>query len=357
MMPYIMMFVVVAGAALIEKRAVTWNDSGRQLPLIWVLMIVGLTLVIGLRHEVGGDWGNYILNMYVFKGSPVVEAIWHDDPAYALLNWFGANIGGGIYFVNTVCGLIFAFGLVSFCRIQTRPFLSLAVATPYLVFVVAMGYTRQGVAIGLAMLGMKALMGANYWSFFRWMFVAALFHKSAIVLIPMALFSGRQKNWIKWPGVLITAALIYTLMLAENLDNFIEQYVEAEYASSGAAVRVLMNALPALLFLLFRERFALPVHARQFWTWMSVAALGFVVLLGISPSSTAVDRIALYWIPLQLFILSNLPAALGERNQSNRDWVFVVLGYSFAILIVWFIFATHSFAWIPYRFYPAVTFE
>ena len=47
----------------------------------------------------------------------------------------------------------------------------------------------------------------------------------------------------------------------------------------------------------------------------------FVVLLVVSPSSTAVDGVALYWIPLQLFVMSRLPNALGLREGKNAIWV------------------------------------
>ena len=73
-----------------------------------------------------------------------------------MLNWLAARTELGPYFVNTVCAALFAWGLVVFCRAQPRPWLALVVAVPYLVTVVAMGYTRQGTAIGLAMLALPA---------------------------------------------------------------------------------------------------------------------------------------------------------------------------------------------------------
>jgi hypothetical protein len=115
-----------------------------------------------------------------------------------------------------------------------------------------------------------------------------------------------------------------------------------------------MNALPATIFLIMRKRFVLEPMQRKFWTWMSLGALGFVALLVISPSSTAVDRVALYWIPLQLFVWSRVPDALGRRGSANGFWVFSVVCYSAIVHFVWLFFATHAFAWIPYQFYPWV---
>ena len=115
-----------------------------------------------------------------------------------------------------------------------------------------------------------------------------------------------------------------------------------------------MNALPAAVFLIFRKRFQLSPEQRSFWTWMACSALLFIPLLVVSPSSTAVDRVALYWIPLQLFVLSRLPNALGQRDGKNADWVYGVVAYSAVVHFVWLVFADTAFAWLPYQFYPMV---
>ena len=54
-----------------------------------------------------------------------------------------------------------------------------------------------------------------------------------------------------------------------------------------------------------------------------------IPLLLISPSSTAVDRVALYLIPLQLFVWSRVPISLGREASSKRQWFFIVLIYTF----------------------------
>jgi hypothetical protein len=64
--------------------------------------------------------------------------------------------------------------------------------------------------------------------------------------------------------------------------------------------------------------------------------------------------VALYWIPLQLFVLSRLPDALGRREGKNAFWVGVLVAYSAAVMVVWLFFAKTAFAWLPYQFYPWV---
>jgi hypothetical protein len=333
---------------------ITMYVQGERWPHWWRVMFVVLTLMIGLRYEVGGDWFNYIRNFSTAAHSSLISIVRQGDPAYYLLNWVSAQSGLGIYFVNSVCAALFTWGLLGFCLAQPQPWLALVVAVPYLVTVVAMGYTRQGVAIGLTMLGLVALGHAKFLRFVLCLALAATFHKSAVILIPLAalLDTRRRVFTVVWVGAV--TVLLYTLLLQDSVGTLSGSYLEAKYESSGAAIRVSMNALPAVLFLLMRTRFHLEAPQRRFWTWMAWAALALVGLLMVSPSSTAVDRVALYWIPMQLFVLSRLPGAVSEQGRQNPRWVVAVVAYSMAVLFVWLFFATNAAAWLPYKFYPLV---
>ena len=354
MLPYWLLFFLVAWRASTSLRPKPSLTS--RWPAQWQLMFVVLVLMIGLRHQVGGDWISYADHITEAGYQSLAQAVGSGDSAYSLLNWLAARMDLGPYFVNTVCAALFSWGLVVFCRTQPRPWLALVVATPYLITVVAMGYTRQGTAIGLAMLGLAALSDQKILRFVVFVALAATFHKSAVILMPLAVLAGtRQKLWTAfWVG--LSSALFYGLLLQDSVDTLTVNYIGSQYDSSGAAIRVAMNGVPAALFLWFRRRFVMPQAERSFWTWMSLGALAFVGLLVVSPSSTAVDRVALYWIPLQLFVLSRLPNAVGPRNGKNAFWVRAVVAYSGAVLLVWLVFATHAFAWLPYQFYPWAAF-
>ncbi len=55
----------------------------------------------------------------------------------------------------------------------------------------------------------------------------------------------------------------------------------------------------------FYKKLGLKPGEQRLWLWMAVFALACVPLVIIS--STAVDRVALYFIPLQLFLFTRLP--------------------------------------------------
>ena len=184
--------------------------------------------------------------------------------------------------------------------------------------------------------------------FVLWVAVAATFHKSAVLLVPLAILATQSSRL--WAGlwVGIATAALYYLLLADNVNNSVTDYLEAGYKSEGAAVRIAMNALPATILLLFRKRFVWQPAERNLWIGMSVLALASVAWLLVSSSSTAVDRVALYLIPLQLFVFARLPDVLG-RGRGVRMWVIAVVLYYAVVLLVWLNFATHAFAWVPYH--------
>ena len=353
MFVYWLLFLLPAWLAVNRLRPV--QSQSARWPALWHAFFWLLVLVIGLRHQVGGDWGNYVENVEMVTNVSLQDALGaNKEPAYSLLNWLAAESGLGIYFVNTVCAALFAWGLLAFCRAQPRPWLALVVAVPYLVTVVAMGYTRQGTAIGLAMLALVALADRKMLRFVIFVVLAATFHMSAVILMPLALLAGtKRKIWTAiWVG--LSSVLVYVLLLIDSIAVLQTNYIAAEYQSEGAGVRLAMNAMPAILFLLIHRKFVMPRAERVFWTWMSLGALGLLLLLVVSPSSTAVDRLGLYWIPLQLFMLSRLPNAIGKPTGFNSIWVYWVVAYSAVVLFVWLFFATHANSWLPYQFYPWV---
>ncbi len=357
MWPYWVLFLLPAYWAVTRLKP-TPNMAQPALrnhfPPVWRGIFILLVLMIGFRHEVGGDWTSYIEHVHRMADASIATALAEKDPAYGFFNWLAAMSGTGVYLVNLLCAVFASWGILVFCRAQPRPWLALVVAVPYLITVVVMGYSRQGVSIGVSMLGMVALGQGRVLRFVLWIVLAAVFHKSALILIPLAVLADSRRRLFTLLWVAVTGIVLFVLLLQESIDSLVSGYIESEYQSSGAAIRVAMNAVPAALFLIFRKRFQLSPNERAFWTSMAWTALLFLVLLKVSPSSTAVDRVALYWIPLQLFVLSRLPNALGQRDDKNAVWVYTVVAYCAAIHFIWLLYAESAAAWLPYQFYPWV---
>ena len=181
MTPYWLLFLLPAGMAFSPIKG---DKNVNAIP--WVTFGLLCFLMIGLRYEVGGDWGNYIIYLDMARprdfsiGDTMVTA-WGNATGYQLLSWFVIQLGMGIYAVNVVCAAIFTVGLMKFCRKQPMPWVALAAAVPYMVYGVAMGYTRQSVAIGFVLWGLSFLRERKELKYFIWVFFACTFHLSAII--------------------------------------------------------------------------------------------------------------------------------------------------------------------------------
>jgi hypothetical protein len=315
-------------------------------------LLLFFTLLIGLRDRVGGDWNNYLPYLDSVDGLPLAEVLVLKEQGYALLNWLATRWGGGIYLVNTLCGLIFSIGLLSFCRAQPRPWLALTLAFPYLVLVVAMGYSRQGVAIGLELLGLLALERGRLFQFLAWIALAATFHRPVLVLLSLPASSlSPSLRFSKLIRLLLLGGAgfgLYSAFLADDIDTYQSGYIDAGYQSEGALIRVLLCLLPALLFLFKRRRFRLCQEAQRLWTLIALLAVAAAIGLVTVASSTAVDRIALYLIPLQLFVGSRIPDAR-LFGIGPATWSRLLVLFSLAVLLVWLLFAANSRNWLPYR--------
>ena len=353
MLVYWIFFLVLFLISFLKFKYYTLNFYliNENLNLQWKITLIIITLFIGMRHQVGGDWLNYIELLNLAKDKNIYDVLTEADPFYGILNWIFANLELGPYLVNLICGYIFALGLLIFCRAQPQPWLALSVSLPYLITVVAMGYTRQGVAIGIVMAGLVFLQNGNISKFLICLFIAVAFHKSAIVLLPLAIFSGK-KSIYSIIGFVIFGILLFYLFILEYINSLFSGYIIDQYESAGALIRILMNALPAMLFLVFRKRFKLNHNVESFWSWISITAIFLLFVLFISPSSTAVDRVALYWIPLQLFVFSRLPQAMGKNFSIQMQYLFLIFIYSFFIFYAWLFHAQNRSFWIPYRSLP-----
>lgn len=347
MLPYWILFAYFAAGSLLSE---TVRDPGRRVSPFLVAGMLLIALMIGLRYEVGADWETYKL-LFSYAGYADLDRVFRiGDPGYQLLNWGVRQIGAGFWLTNFICAILFSWGLLRFAQVQPSPWLAILVAVPYLVIVVAMGYTRQAVAIGILMAGLAAVQrGASTLRFALYVGMAALFHKTAVVALPLVVFSSERNRLVNMLAGIAAIYMFYNSFLADSVDKFVSNYIKAEYSSQGAAIRVAMNLVPAAVFFFFRHRLGFSDRERRIWFYHSAAAFALLVLLLVLPSSTAVDRLALYVMPLQIAILSRAPIVFGARLGT-----ILVLGYSLAVQFVWLNFATHAKFWIPYQAYPLV---
>jgi len=346
MVPYWLLFGLFALGGLFSPV-----DARREKPIgllafAWLVLV----LMIGLRWHVGADWPAYQLS-WKEAGSRSLPAFlghYERDALFYGLMW-GFRAGGLPYWsFNLLMAAIFATGIVAFARRQANPWLGIAVAVPYLVIVVAMSGVRQATAIGFVFLAIVALQRQRAISFLVYMALAAAFHASAILVLPLAGLSfARTRLQAMLLVLIILAGAYYSLSL--TFSGYSERYLSTSVIrSSGTLIRIGMNVIPALIFLRFRKSFPIDDHEALLWRNMSIASLASLVALYFVASTTAVDRLVLYFFPLQIFVFAWLPWLV--RKPAERFMlVMLLLVYLALQLFIFLNFGTNSRGYLPYR--------
>lgn len=338
---YLMYAIPVIGALL------NFHFSSRLRKQIWVLVGLLFVAIIGLRHEVGGDWFAY-LDYYTWaEFLPLEETIFLNDPGYMFINWLSAQLGGGIYLVNAICAAICVWGFFLLAQRQPLPWVALAVAVPYLLMVVAMGYTRQSVAIGLASAAFVALDEGRRARFFLLSCLAVFFHKTAIILFPLAFFVEKNRLAVKL-GTILLCSVFFVLLVADRFEGMWINYVENKMVSDGGLVRILMNIIPAFLAIFFRKKLFASDGGR---VWLPLAVFALTLFPVHEFASTVADRMALYVSCIQMIVFSRIHILFSDRAFRSLV-VCLVLYIYWLVQWVWLNFASYAPYWLPYKMYP-----
>lgn len=330
--------------SLLELKQATKN-------FFWFLIWLFFTITIGGRYEIGSDWTNYLAWYEFARDHTFIESVVVSDFGYMAINWVCARIDLGIQGVNTICGAIFTYGLVRFCNRQPLPWLSFYIAIPYLTIIVVMGYSRQGVAIGIILLALTKLTDGQLLRFFCLLIFATLFHQSAI-LMGFLLFANNRRSTKIRILFLILFLIFCVAALLGSVGYLMNNYIENNMKSEGALIRALLNSLPVLVALPFFKRLSCIGFDFTVLKWMSILSIISLSLLLMNQhniSSTFIDRITLYLMPLQLIIWPRLVYLMPSNASRSMFITFILLMYA-SILIVWILFSPNSVAWYPYKF-------
>jgi len=336
--------------ALFAVHPIKFDSDLRN--IAFFLTGISLVILIGFRHEVGGDWYRYIDTAYgIQKGvSFDFSSFYTGDYAYRLIHWISVNYLNGIYATNLICAVFFVAGLLRFSRAMSIPWIALFVSIQFLVIVVSMGYTRQAAAIGFLMWGLVDLINGKNIRFYVLVIIGSLFHFTSLIMLPIGLMYNIKNNRIQFILLLLVIILsgmaIYALFLRQ-IDHMIYYYLTIKFHhSDGAVVRVFMNFFAAVVFFIFYKKYKKNFNDRKLWLIFSVVS---IILLPLAFSySTFVDRIAIYFLPLQLVVFSRVPILM-ESPYNRTIFILGVILIYFSALFVWLNFGNFSSFWLPYQ--------
>ena len=313
--PYYLVMAAIALMAVLFPRK-------RPNAVAWAVAFVVLVVFVGLRHKVGMDWNNYLVITDRIHDGGAMQALDFAEPGFALLTWLSTRAGWGIYGVNLASAIVFCLGLFRLCLRTETPWLGLAMATPFLVMVVAMSATRQAIAIGIL-----------FWLVAQWkeyplhwrvglILLATSFHYSACFFLCFSPLDLDARPAVKVGiAVVLGLAALWVLESTGSAEYYVASYVseksELTY-SPGAVQHVLLNAAPALLL----------VPTAFFF-------------------STAAGRVSFYLFPVSIYAVAAVPTLFAHPRVRAIVRMALACGTVF-LLWFWLTYANSALAYIPY---------
>ena len=166
----------------------------RRVAFSTVAYFVALLLFMGLRDRTGPDWDAYVKIYEVVNRDLETDLI---EPLFIYLNVLSSALGFYVYGVNFACTFIFLIGVFAYARCTARPWLAIAVVTPYLCFVVGMSGIRQAAAIGVIYIALANWQRLSLIAKLLFIAVAAGFHTSAVIFVLLVVFDDHKRLWLK----------------------------------------------------------------------------------------------------------------------------------------------------------------
>lgn len=208
---------------------------------------------------------------------------------------------------------------------------------PY-ILMVDMSAIRQSVAIALAIIGVYVANKYKTIYFVPFCLIAALFHKSALILFPLLFIFGKRHFTTKMK-MAILGGTVFFLLVPEKLFVLIEAVLSATKLNTLNYLSYLYNgnensALAVLLSLIIMAFFMLcgdaVDHRNAIYVKLSIIAMVFEALQG---KVQQFGRIDMYFLP---FLIISLPLIL-KGNPQRLTVQFMSKEYSFNKYACWIV--------------------
>ena len=315
--------------------------------IIWIFVIFLLTIFIGFRYEIGGDWIHYKLFYYDINNLSFTEML-NSSLVYVVINKIAYYSGTQFIGVNFICAIIFMFSLSNFLKRAKNRWLALAISFPILILILGMGYTRQGLAFSFCLFLIRALEDKKLFKSIIFIILSVFSHKSALFFssILFFLFLWYHKKYF-YLLLSILIPIFFAYLFQKFYNHLFYYYVGSgqHMFSYGSIPRSLSFLFIAILFLVYKNKFS-DMSKYQIFIYTSFSWVVIFLFPFSFTTSIVVDRLLLYLYPLKLVIISHA----NLKGKIINFSVFIIFSMYFFYLIIWIYFGKNSFSWVPYKF-------
>ena len=322
-----------------------WCSSKLHFPWGKQLVVLFLIIIMGLRYNVGRDYPAYEL----IYDEPYSDAAMGIEPIWkwinSLLHFIGFQSRGFFFLTSSIIAIGYCRGIK---KLSNHFYLSALLFILCGFYYESANMVRQYVAMALLFCGFLDFVNKKYWKYILWIIVAAMFHFSVFVVIPIIFLTHyRYSFWLLLSALLVSFfygdmllnILISTIM--PSLQDIGSYQYDIDYFDAGigsGALKIFYNII-ALLVLFLYLKYGKNISS-FFCILMNMVLIG-VIIYNVCYLFMPARRLYLYFFS---YIIILFPYCL---HWLKRESQFIAFG---TICVFFLIFLLKSYCGIPYDF-------
>ncbi len=327
------------------------------------VVFILLTLVQGLRSwNVGNDTKNYVRFYEIVKTmsikSILLQSNWVIEPGYGMLMKVCSLIGINTRFFILIVAMIINGGLMLFIyKYSENPLMSVIIFMGVEFFTLSFTALRQMIAVIIVLNSYTFIRKEKYIKFIIIILLAATFHKSALIFLPVYFFKNIKisKNNLIIGGCLILLLQVCAITIVKFC---VEKFYYTSYLSADgsgitqAFVMLVYLVLGILIYFKFIDKNEYKDNILFFVIYVAFAIQSLTYQLSM------LSRLMWYfYIFIVIFlpnVISNVKGSINIIDKKISIKRIVSLCIYFLMILQYLLFSINMYNIIPYSFFNCI---
>lgn len=228
----LLLFILIAGICLCEiKKSKVGNAIFLSVTSVAMIVISYIRAdTVGIDYK---QYETYFKQVHDGGWSFLVSSAngYRVEPGYSLLNYIVSLFTGDVHiYMLVVSIIIITLTAVLLYKYSPIPWIGMFVFASFGFFGNSLSFIRQSIAIAIFLFSIHFLKNKKFVPYLLIILLAATFHKSMVIMIPVYFIAHIKVNWksLVTYGV-VTAGI---MALSWPLFNFVTKYVYQSYATT-----------------------------------------------------------------------------------------------------------------------------
>jgi hypothetical protein len=335
--------ITLAGSLLLAQLAVIFQnkpktDRGKYKlnPLFVWLLIALLVSISGFRYMnyyLSDEW-NYRVGLNSTIGASLdLKSLFKSEGGSYLYTWILANV-----FRNSQAYIFFSALITNVLIVKTleqyaKPFpLAIFLYIAGGAFFTSMNIIRQYIAVSIIFYGLKYIIKKQFWPYLITVFLAASFHYSAWIMLPLYFILIRDDFSKNWPLAFVIAIIVMInfdkiatwILPGTKYEHYLNDIFNQGYGTKIIRVTVWMVSYSILV--IYRNQLFNYVHIKPVFLNMILFSMSILVA---SISYVYIARFDVYFGICALILVPCIPSLFEKRCKYFVAYSMILLFFLF----------------------------